>query len=61
MEFGMAVKPIFRDLRGFGVDERNPRLAPPFRIPCPARKSFLGDDLCADVVITGHRYRYSVA
>ena len=61
MGFGMAVQQIFRGLRAFGADKRNPRLAPPFRIPCPARKSFLGDDLCADVVITGHRYRYSVA
>ena len=61
MEFGMAVKPIFRDLRGFGVDERNPRLAPPFRIPCPARNSSLGDDRCADVVIAGHQCCYFVA
>ena len=34
MEFGMAVKQIFRGLRGFGVDERNPRLAPPFLLTC---------------------------
>jgi hypothetical protein len=31
MEFGMAVSYISRGLKGFGVDGRNPRLAPPFQ------------------------------